>query len=99
MNKELTNTLSDYFSRQPVRKAWVFGSFSRGEETPVSDVDIMIDLDYSSPVGLKFFAMVEDLKELLGRNVDLVTEQSLQPFALKTAQKDRILVYERTCKR
>lgn len=69
--------IADYFKTQPVLKAWLFGSFARGEETAESDVDILIILDHSQPVGLKFFGMYEDLKELLGRPVDLVVDRSL----------------------
>ena len=43
----MQNTIADYFKTQPVLKAWLFGSFARGEETPLSDVDILISLDYS----------------------------------------------------
>jgi len=67
MDRRMVNKLGKYFATQPVVKAWVFGSFSRGEETPSSDVDIIVVLDRSQPVGLKFFGMCEDLKELLGR--------------------------------
>ncbi len=88
--------LSRYFSTQPVLKAWLFGSFSRGEETPDSDVDIIVSLDKSKPIGLKFFGMWSDLEELLGRKVDLVSEGTLLPFAQETAERDKILVYERT---
>jgi len=95
MKDELKYILSTYFAQQPVKKVWVFGSFSRGEETSDSDIDIMVDLDHQRPIGLKFFAMVEDLKELLGRDVDLVTEHSLTAPARKTAINDRILIYER----
>jgi len=95
MDRRMVNKLGKYFATQPVVKAWVFGSFSRGEETPSSDVDIIVVLDRSQPVGLKFFGMCEDLKELLGRDVDLITEESLMPFARATADRDKILVYER----
>ena len=94
--KNMTKMLAEYFKTQPVLKAWLFGSFARGEETPKSDVDILVVLDHSQPVGLKFFGMYEDLKELLGRNVDLVTESSLAPFARKSVERDRQLIYERT---
>ncbi|MBQ8098821.1 MAG: nucleotidyltransferase family protein [Bacteroidaceae bacterium] len=97
MNSQtIQQKVAEYFKTQPVLKAWLFGSFARGEETPTSDVDILVHLDYSLPVGLEFFGMYEDLKELLGRNVDLVTEQSLAPFARKSVEKDRLLIYERT---
>ena len=96
MSKEtITKLIADYFKTQPVLKAWLFGSFSRGEETDTSDIDILIVLDDNQHVGLKFFGMYEDLKELLGRNVDLVTDRSLAPFARESVDRDKILIYER----
>ena len=96
MNKEtIIKKIADYFKTQPVLKAYLFGSFSRGEETESSDIDILIVLDDSQHVGLKFFGMYEDLKDLLGRNVDLVTERSLAPFARESVDRDKILIYER----
>ena len=94
-NAAVIEKLQHYFSTQPVRKAWLFGSFSRGEETADSDVDILIALDKSKPIGLKFFGMLNDLEELLGRKVDLVSEGTLLPFAKESVEHDKILVYER----
>ncbi|MGM9703841.1 MAG: nucleotidyltransferase family protein [Prevotella sp.] len=91
----MTKTIADYFKTQPVLKAWLFGSYSRGEQTKDSDVDIIVLLDKSRPIGLKFFGMWSDLEELLGRKVDLVSEGTLLPFAQKSADKDKILIYER----
>ena len=93
--KMIKETVADYFKNQPVLKAWLFGSFSRGEETDDSDVDIIVLLDKSNPIGLKFFGMWSELEELLGRRVDLVSEGTLLPFAQKSAEKERILIYER----
>lgn len=94
--QQLIQQIAEYFKTQPVLRAWLFGSFSRGEERPDSDVDILVDLDYSQPIGLRFFGMCEDLKELLGRNVDLVSERTLASFARKSVNRDKKLVYERT---
>jgi predicted nucleotidyltransferase len=88
--------IADYFKTQPVLKAWIFGSFSRGEQTADSDIDILVVLDESQHVGMKFFGMYEDLKALLGRNVDLVTDRSLASFARESVDRDKILIYERT---
>ena len=93
--KNIIEALRLYFRTQPVLKAWLFGSFSRGEETKDSDVDIMVSLDKSKPIGLKFFGMWSDLEELLGRKVDLVSEGTLLPFAKESVERDKILVYER----
>ncbi len=95
MNEKVVKQLSEYFKTQPVLKAWLFGSYSRNEQREDSDVDILILLDYSQPVGLKFFGMYEDLREMLGRKVDLVSDRALAPFARKSVDKDKILIYER----
>ena len=87
--------IADYFKTQPVVKAWLFGSFARGEETPLSDVDILVVLDHSQSIGLKFFAMWNDLEQLLDRSVDLVTYGSLADFARESVERDKILIYER----
>ena len=91
----MTEKIAEYFKTQPVLKAWLFGSFARGEERADSDIDILVILDHSKPIGLKFFGMYEDLNELLGRNVDLVVDRSLASFARKSVDNDKILIYER----
>ena len=91
----MTKTIAEYFKTQPVLKAWLFGSYSRGEQTKDSDVDILVLLDKSRPIGLKFFGMWNDLEELLGQKVDLVSDGTLLPFAQQSAEKDKILIYER----
>lgn len=91
----MTKAIAEYFKTQPVLKAWLFGSYSRGEQTKDSDVNILVLLDKSRPIGLKFFGMWNDLEELLGRKVDLVSEGTLLPFAQQSADKDKILIYER----
>jgi predicted nucleotidyltransferase len=90
----MTKQIAEYFKTQPVLKAWLFGSFARGEETADSDVDILVVLDHSQPVGLKFFGMYEELKELLGRPVDLVVDRSLASFARESVERDKLLIYE-----
>ena len=95
MNQEVSRTISNYFKTQPVEKAWVFGSFSRGEERADSDIDIMITLIPGTRMGLRFFAMNLELEKLLNRPVDLVIEGDLLPFAEKTANRDKVLVYAR----
>ena len=95
MNPEVSHTIKEYFKTQPVEKAWVFGSFSRGEERSDSDVDILITLTPGTRMGLRFFAMNLELEELLHRPVDLVIEGDLMSYAEKTANRDKILVYVR----
>ena len=93
----MQRTIADYFKTQPVLKAWLFGSFARGEETSTSDVDILFVPDYSSgPFSLfTHGGMLMDLQELLGREVDLVVDGTLRPYAAETANRDKKLIYER----
>ena len=46
---------------------------------------------------MKYFGMWKELEELVGRKVDLVSDGTLLPFAQETANRDKILIYERTC--
>ena len=95
MDARVQGIISDYFKSKPVEKAWVFGSFSRGEETRDSDVDILVVLTPGAHMGLQFFRMIVDLELLLGRSVDLVVDGNLLPFARESVEKDKVLVYER----
>lgn len=94
--KVMQQTIAEYFKTQPVLKAWLFGSFARGEETPSSDVDLLVQLDYSKLDGFGFFGMWGDLERLLDRSVDLVTEGSLADYARESVERDKRLIYERT---
>ena len=95
MDAKVQGIISNYFKSKPVEKAWVFGSFSRGEETSDSDIDILVVLTPGSHMGLQFFGMIVDLERLLGRSVDLVIDGNLLPFARESAEMDKVLVYER----
>ena len=48
--EDIKTTIAEYFKTQPVLKAWLFGSFARGEETPDSDIDILFMPYYSGIV-------------------------------------------------
>ena len=93
----MTKLIADYFKTQPVLKAWLFGSFARGEETPLSDVDILVEFDHGRPIGLlRYAGMWREIEDLIGRKVDLVENGTLMPFAAESANRDKQLIYERT---
>lgn len=61
-----------------VKSLAVFGSLARGEATPASDIDVLVEFD--RPVGLfEFIRLKMYLEELTGRQVDLVTPDALRP--------------------
>lgn len=87
--------LNKYFSNKPVLRAYVFGSFAKGQEKIDSDVDILVDLDYSERIGLRFVQMKMDLEKILDKNVDLVSSRGLSPYLKPFIEKDKQLIYER----
>lgn len=68
-----------------VRRLGVYGSVARGEASPDSDVDVLVEFDHT-PDLLEFVALRERLAEMLGCPVDLATPQGLKPRL-----RDRIL--------
>ncbi|MFV7236193.1 MULTISPECIES: nucleotidyltransferase family protein [Flavobacterium] len=89
------NLIKDFFSRQPVLKAYLFGSYSRGEENENSDVDLLVELDYTQPIGLEFIQMQIDLQKLLSKKVDLVSARGLSKYIKPILDKEKKLIYAR----
>ena len=94
--KVIIHLIADYFKTQPVLKAWLFGSFARGEETPDSDVDILVEYDKNARISLLTIShMMGELEKSTGRRVDLIENGCLLPFAVESANRDKKLIYER----
>ncbi|MDE5999157.1 MAG: nucleotidyltransferase domain-containing protein [Bacteroidaceae bacterium] len=92
----ITQAIAEYFKTQPVSRAWLFGSFARGEETPESDVDILVEYDKGARISLLTIShMMGELEKSTGRRVDLIEEGCLLPFAVQSANRDKKLIYER----
>jgi hypothetical protein len=72
-------------ARNGARNVRIFGSAARGDAGPDSDVDFLVDLDADRSL-LDLGGLLMDLRELLGRDVDVVTEPSLHWYI-----RDRIL--------
>lgn len=71
--------------RRGIRNVRVFGSRSRGDAAPTSDVDLLVELE-EGRTGLALGGFLMDVSELLGRRVDVVTENALHPQI-----RDRVL--------
>ena len=90
--------IRNYFKTQPVLKAWLFGSFARGDENYLSDVDLLVEYDKNARVSLLTHAgIICDLERILDRRVDLAKEGTLRPRIAESVNRDKKLIYERTC--
>ena len=94
---DISKSIAEYLATQPVTKAWLFGSYARGEQREDSDVDLLVEFDRAhAKVGLlKYAAIIIDLEKMLNREVDLVETGALLPWAEETANRDKKLIYER----
>ncbi|MBQ3657613.1 MAG: nucleotidyltransferase domain-containing protein [Bacteroidales bacterium] len=93
--QSMKKAIAEYFKTQPIVKAWLFGSYARGEETPLSDVDLLVQYDEDGISLLKHAAMICELEKILNRPVDIVEDGTLLPFAVASANRDKKLIYER----
>ena len=94
--QQMIPQIQRYLSEQPIRKAWLFGSYSRGEETADSDIDLLVEYTDSDSVSLFTISRIATaLRKMTGRTVDLVERNRLLPFASESAEQDKILIYER----
>ncbi|MBP9995524.1 MAG: nucleotidyltransferase domain-containing protein [bacterium] len=96
MNEKMLKTIREFFKTQPIEKAWIFGSYARGEETPESDVDILVVFDEKAQISLLGHCRIKNsLEKILNKEVDLIEDGCLKPWALESAEHDKILIYER----
>lgn len=95
LSSEDTQLIKDYFQDQPVLRAFLFGSFARNEACKESDIDILVELDYSKHIGIGFINMKFDLEERLHKKVDLVSSNAVSKHILPFINRDRKLIYER----
>lgn len=85
--------IKDYFKTQPVLKAYLFGSYVRENADIESDVDILVDLDYTQKIGLKFIQMRLDLEKLLNNKVDLVSSNGISKYIKPIIDLEKELIY------
>ena len=92
----MIDDIRNYLSTQPILKAWLFGSYSRGEERQDSDIDLLVSYDRSQPIGLfRIGRITNALREITGRDVDVVDDETVFPWVRPNIDHDKILIYER----
>ena len=64
----------------------IFGSFARNENTANSDVDILVD--FKKPIGIGFIDLAEELENILGIKVDLVSKNGVKENYLKAIERE-----------
>jgi predicted nucleotidyltransferase len=79
---------------QKIQKAWIYGSFARGDDGPKSDIDIAFQTD--EPFSYFDLAEVQyNLEKIMSRKVDVGFLESFKPYIFEHVQPDLKLIYER----
>ncbi len=89
LKKKIVLTLKRYGAKRIA----IFGSYSRGEDNPESDIDILIEFSERKSL-LDIVGIEQELSESLGRKVDLLTEKSISPYLIERIKKETVVIYE-----
>jgi len=77
-------------NKYKLNKLGVFGSYVRNEQSPTSDIDILVE--FAEPIGLDFVTLADELESVLNEKVDLVSRKAIKPKLWKYIEKDLIYV-------
>lgn len=91
--KEISDILMPIFGSYRIRKAVLFGSYSKGIATENSDIDLLID---SGLKGLHFVGLIEDIRRTIGKEVDVldVTHVEEGSNIEKEIEDSGVVIYE-----
>jgi uncharacterized protein len=80
----------DLCLRYPLKSIAIFGSYSRGDHTESSDLDVLVA--FKQPIGIRFIDLADELEEKLNIKVDLVSRKAIKPKYFKQIKKDLLYV-------
>lgn len=99
MNREeIKRVIIDTLKPLGVLRIAIFGSFSRREDTPDSDIDVLVRLPTGKKralIGLKWFVLDQEIEKQIGRPVDLVSEDAVFASLRLIIEKDLEVIYEK----
>ncbi len=76
--------------KYPLASIELFGSYARNEQTPESDVDVIVE--FNEPVGIEFVDLLIELETILGKPVDLISKKTMRPKLKPFIEPDLIAV-------
>ncbi len=75
-----------------MKKVYLLGSYARNTAVNgSSDIDILLELDYSKPIGMKIFSYQRELEDLLKNKVDVITTDRISKYVQPHIEKDKVL--------
>lgn len=90
--KEIKTKVVPILKQAGVKKAGIFGSYARGEQTKNSDVDILIEVKGRKFSLFDLVGLELELKKVLRRNVDLITYKGIDPYLKERILKEEVRI-------
>lgn len=90
IKNRLENHKPELMAKYHIKNIGLFGSIVRGDTTAKSDVDILVE--FEKPIGLDFVLLADELEEILGVKVDLVTPNAIKPRMFEYIKRDLVYV-------
>ena len=91
---EIRSTLSKHrnylFQAYPIKSMAIFGSYARNESIDNSDLDILVE--FNDRIGIRFIDLADEIEEIVGLKVDLVSRNGIKERYLKAIDPDLIYV-------
>jgi hypothetical protein len=91
--KTIYSALKPYLKEYGISRIAVFGSYARDEDKPDSDIDLLVDINKSYGL-LKFINLKQLIEAKLGKRVDLVESQCIEPLIRDEVLASAITIYE-----
>ena len=90
--------IKDYFQNLPVKSVYLFGSYAENTQTETSDIDLLVDVDYSKVKVslLDFIGWKLDLEKLVGKKIDLISEDGVSKYIQPFIDKGKVLLFEKS---
>ncbi|HII94218.1 MAG TPA: nucleotidyltransferase family protein [Candidatus Methanofastidiosum sp.] len=93
MNPRENEIIISFLKKHGAIKIGIFGSTARGEERPDSDIDILVE--FNEVKGLfEFIGIGLDLEDILGKKIDLFTEENLRLFIKDRVMEELVVIYD-----
>ena len=92
--QEIKSTLNNHkqhlFRDYPIKSMAIFGSYSREEQKDDSDLDILVE--FKDKIGIRFIDLAEEIENIIGFKVDLVSKKGIKEKYLQAINSDLIYV-------
>ena len=85
--------IAEFCRKHHIKKLAIFGSVLRSDFRADSDIDVLVEFDPDHIPGLAFFAMADELSEILGHKVDLNTPQCLSRYFRDKVLQEAVVQY------